>query len=71
VVQIAHDEGVQIALTCIPGHNRLGAADPLRLRRTNISQRSGAYVFRLRLLRQFALVDRWRRRLGRSHDTHE
>jgi len=62
VVKILREENFKLAFTVIDGHNDLNTADPLRLRRTNITRRSTLPVFRLRLQRWFTLVDRWRHR---------
>lgn len=66
VVGVLREEGVELALTCLDGHNRLGDADPLRLRRTNITTRTSALIFRARLTRIAAQVDVWRHRHERA-----
>lgn len=62
VVQLMREEGFELALTCIDGHNRLEATDPLRLRRTNISTRTSPWIFRARLHTVVAYADMWRHR---------
>ncbi len=62
VVELAREEGLRLALTCLDGHNPLDGSDPLRLNRTNVTRRSTPLIFRLRLLRSVARVDRWRHR---------
>lgn len=65
VVRLVREAGVELALTCLDGHNRLdgrGGTDPLRLRRTNVSTRSTGMVFRARLYPLATVVDRWRHR---------
>ena len=48
VVRVAREEGFELAVTCHDGHNG-PSADPLRLRRTNITRRTGQVAFRARL----------------------
>ena len=71
VVRVMREEGFELALTCIDGHNRLGtqptATDPLRLRRTNVSTRTSPLIFRARLHPVVAYVDLWRHRHERRH----
>jgi peptidoglycan/xylan/chitin deacetylase (PgdA/CDA1 family) len=62
VVRLLKEEGMQAAFTTLDGQNRLEAADPLRLRRTNITRRTSLPVFRLRLVRLVSYFDRWRHR---------
>jgi len=62
VAAAARAEGVEIAFTCLDGHNLLPSADPLRLRRTNITMRTSAPVFQVRLHRVGAALDAWRHR---------
>jgi len=66
VVRVMREEGFELALTCIDGHNRLASTDPLRLRRTNITTRTSPLVFRARLHPLGAYVDRWRHRRERA-----
>ena len=66
VVRVLREEGFELALTCIDGHNRLASTDPLRLRRTNITTRTSPLVFRARLHPLGAYVDRWRHRRERA-----
>ena len=62
VVRLLKEEGIQAAFTTLDGQNRLEAADPLRLRRTNITRRTSLAIFRLRLVRLVTYFDRWRHR---------
>lgn len=69
VVELLRKEGYQAALTQQHGHNILSTADPLRLRRTNVSQRTSPIALALRLTSTGARWDRWRqtyRRIRRS-----
>jgi peptidoglycan/xylan/chitin deacetylase (PgdA/CDA1 family) len=59
-VEAVRSAGYELALTCQDGHSLPGATDPLRLPRTNISPRTTPFIFRLRLLRLVARLDRWR-----------
>ena len=61
-VAILRSLGVEIAFTTRAGANRLGKQDPLRLLRTNITQRTGPFLFSLRLLPSVAALEAWRRR---------
>lgn len=64
--------GFAVAFTCLDGHSDLGAVDPLRMHRTNITPRTSTMIFRIRLLRIGAAIDVWRRsrgRRGRQHAT--
>ena len=63
---ILKQEGFRLAFTTLDGHNDLGQADPLRLRRTNIASRTTLPVFRFRLLRYADYFDRWRHRRKRQ-----
>jgi peptidoglycan/xylan/chitin deacetylase (PgdA/CDA1 family) len=60
VAELAREEGFEAAVTCIDGQNSPGTADPLRLRRTNITRRTSPFLFRLRLLKAVSMLDRWR-----------
>jgi peptidoglycan/xylan/chitin deacetylase (PgdA/CDA1 family) len=68
-VAAVRDAGFAVAFTCLDGHSHLRATDPLRLRRTNITPRTTALIFRLRLLRLGSYIDMWRnsRKRGRRH----
>jgi peptidoglycan/xylan/chitin deacetylase (PgdA/CDA1 family) len=61
-VNVVGSLGFELALTCRDGHNPFPLEHPLRLRRTNITPRTSALLFRLRLGRIFSHVDRWRPR---------
>lgn len=60
VVEILREEGFVLGLTCEPGHNRLGAATALTLRRTNVTRRTTPLLFRLRLTVAGSYADRVR-----------
>lgn len=60
VQEILRDEGFQLAFTTIGGHNPLPGADPLRLRRTNITPRTTQALLRMRLSEWAGAFDRWR-----------
>ena len=62
VVSILREAGMQVAFTTRDGQNDLGSADPLRLRRTNITPRTTPLLFRLRLTKFMSHVDAWRHR---------
>jgi peptidoglycan/xylan/chitin deacetylase (PgdA/CDA1 family) len=62
VVQMLHDVGVELALTCCEGHNRVGETDPCEFRRTVMTLRTTRQVFSLRLTALGSHIDRWRRR---------
>jgi peptidoglycan/xylan/chitin deacetylase (PgdA/CDA1 family) len=62
VVDILKEEGFAMAFTTLKGQNDLRTADPLRLRRTNMTRRTSLPIFRLRLLRFGAYLDRWRQK---------
>jgi peptidoglycan/xylan/chitin deacetylase (PgdA/CDA1 family) len=57
VVRILREEGVVLAVTVLDGQNDLSLADPLRLRRTNITPRTSLPIFRLRLQRWASYLD--------------
>jgi peptidoglycan/xylan/chitin deacetylase (PgdA/CDA1 family) len=62
VVDILKEEGFTMAFTTLKGQNDLRTVDPLRLRRTNMTRRTSLPIFRLRLLRFGAYLDRWRQK---------
>jgi len=62
VVKILKEEGFAAAFTTLKGQNDLCTTDPLRLRRTNMTRRTSLPIFRLRLLRVGAYLDRWRQK---------
>jgi len=62
VVDLLKKEGVELAVTCRDGHNRISSVDPLRLGRTNITMRTSPAIFALRLVNLFTCVDQWRHR---------
>jgi peptidoglycan/xylan/chitin deacetylase (PgdA/CDA1 family) len=66
VVRIVREEGFELAVTCVDGHNRLAVTDPLRLRRTNVTTRTTPLILRARLHRLGAYVDAWRHRRERQ-----
>ena len=65
VVEAARAAGVRLAFTTLDGHNDLRRADPLRLRRTNLTPRTAGIVFRARLRGWAAHLDAWRHRRSR------
>ena len=62
VVSILREEGYRLAFTTLHGGNDLTAIDPLCLRRSNVSRRTGTSLLRLRLTRWGAWFDGWRHR---------
>jgi peptidoglycan/xylan/chitin deacetylase (PgdA/CDA1 family) len=66
VLRVLKDEGFVLAFTTLDGQNDLRVADPLRLRRTNVTRRTSLPIFRLRLMRIGAYLDMWRHRKQRS-----
>jgi peptidoglycan/xylan/chitin deacetylase (PgdA/CDA1 family) len=62
VVNILKEEGFVMAFTTLDGHNDLHRTHLLRLRRTNITQRTSPLIFRIRLLRWATYMDAWRHR---------
>ena len=67
-VEEVKKQGVELAFTCLDGHNGLPSADPLRLRRTVITRRTSRLIFGLRLWKTVSYVDMWRHR-SRSETT--
>lgn len=61
-VEMLRQEGFKLAFTTCDGFNELGTTDPLRLCRINITPRTSLSIFRIRLLRVGAHLDRWRHR---------
>jgi hypothetical protein len=64
VVDVLKEEGFTLAFTTLKGQNNLRTVEPLRLRRTNMTRRTSLPIFRLRLLRFGADLDRWRQKSG-------
>lgn len=62
VVSILRNEGFRLAFTTLSGENRLGAVDPLRMRRAVITPRTSSFIFRVRLLPAGIYLDAWRHR---------
>ena len=62
VAEVVREEGFELAVTCLDGHNPLPFREPARLTRTNITTRTSPLIFALRLLPLFAHLDRWRHR---------
>ncbi len=60
IVQVVREEGFELALTCLDGHNRLPGDDRLRLRRIGITRRTTGAIFRLRMTPAGSALDRWR-----------
>jgi peptidoglycan/xylan/chitin deacetylase (PgdA/CDA1 family) len=61
-LRIARAAGFVLGFTTLDGLNDLSGDCRLRLRRTNITRRTNAVVFRMRMLPRFARVDAWRHR---------
>jgi len=64
VVRLLEREGFALAFTTLPGINDLRRADPLRLRRINVGQRTNLTVLRARLLPWTLYLNRWQPLLG-------
>jgi peptidoglycan/xylan/chitin deacetylase (PgdA/CDA1 family) len=62
VVGLVGQAGFRLAVTCIRGHNVFPFSGPLRLRRTNITQRTSALLFRARLVGAASWADAWQHR---------
>jgi peptidoglycan/xylan/chitin deacetylase (PgdA/CDA1 family) len=62
VVEVLREEGFTAAFTTLKGQNDLRTADLLRLRRTNMTRRTSLPIFRAKLWRWGAYVDRWRQK---------
>jgi peptidoglycan/xylan/chitin deacetylase (PgdA/CDA1 family) len=62
VVEMVREGGFELAFTTRDGQNKPHSADPLRLRRTNITPRTSLPIFRLRLQRWVSYLDGWRHR---------
>ena len=62
VVEVLREEGFVLGFTCLDGHSDLNTIDPLRLCRTDITRKTSLLLFRLRLLRLFTYIDKWRHR---------
>jgi peptidoglycan/xylan/chitin deacetylase (PgdA/CDA1 family) len=60
IARILRAEDFSLAFTTLDGHNDIRSADLLRLRRTNITLRTSAAVFRFRLLRVGTYIDMMR-----------
>lgn len=62
VVQEVARQGIEVAFTCLDGHNRLPSRHPLLLRRTEVTRRTTPAIFGVRLTRVATYVDMWRHR---------
>ncbi len=62
VVNVLREENFTVAFTTMKGQNDLRTADLLRLRRTNMTRRTSLPIFRVKLMRWGAYVDRWRQK---------
>lgn len=60
VIGILKEEGIRIAVTTLHGLNDMNTADPLRLHRINITQRTTPTIFRFRLLQVFSWIEQFR-----------
>lgn len=57
VLEMLQQEGIKLAFTTLDGHNDMKSADLLRMRRTNITQRTSPALFSFRLLKAGTYVD--------------
>ncbi len=62
IVQVLEEDNFKLAFTVIDGINDLEVANPLRLRRTNITRKSTLPVLKLRLQKWYTYIDMWRHR---------
>lgn len=62
IVKVLGEENFQLGFTCLDGHSNLNTIDPLRLCRTDITRKTSPLLFRLRLMRLFTYIDKWRHR---------
>ena len=62
VVKVLREESFTVAFTTMKGQNDLRTTDLLRLRRTNMTRRTSLPIFRAKLWRWGADVDRWRQK---------
>lgn len=62
VVDILKQEELKLSVTVIDGVNDMNAADPLRLDRTEVTQRTSPLLFKIRLQKWFSTIDKWRHR---------
>lgn len=62
IVSLVRNAGYELAFSTEPGQNRMATADPLQLRRTNVTVKTSARLLPLRLTAVGHAVDRWRRR---------
>lgn len=60
ITAILKDEGIKLAVTTIHGFNEMCTADPLRLHRININQRTTPTIFKLRLLKSVSWIEQFR-----------
>jgi glycosyltransferase involved in cell wall biosynthesis/peptidoglycan/xylan/chitin deacetylase (PgdA/CDA1 family) len=60
IARLVKEEGLEMALTCLDGHNRLPGTDPFLLRRTNITPRTQVTFLPARLTAVGGALDRWR-----------
>jgi peptidoglycan/xylan/chitin deacetylase (PgdA/CDA1 family) len=66
VVAIVKKEGIVLGFTTIAGGNDLGSEDLLALKRIDITPRTSAPIFRIRVLRVAMALDGWRCRRRRT-----
>lgn len=62
VIKVVQQEGFDLAVSCLDGHNRMPPLDPFRLCRTNITPKTSGWIFGVRLSRIGARIDTWRHR---------
>ena len=59
-VSILKEEGIKAAFSSLHGLNNTHTIDPLRIRRTNMTRRTNAYLFKIRMYNWFTYIDRIR-----------
>ncbi len=67
IMDILKQEKIELAVTVIDGFNNMNSANPLRLYRTEVTQRTSLALFKIRLQEWFSYIDKWRHR-NKHHD---
>ncbi|GAB4339986.1 MAG: polysaccharide deacetylase family protein [Calditrichia bacterium] len=62
VLQVMGENKVVLAVTCDDGINRIGRENPLTLKRSDITRKTGPFLFKLRVQPFFAKIDEIRHR---------
>lgn len=62
IVKLLQEAGFRLAFNGPGPYNEIGSVDRLRLRRINITRRTSSRVFRIRLLKGFSYIEKWRHR---------